>query len=728
VPLTDRYAPLTLTPERQRQRTLETVLTVLRTLAARQPGLLIVEDLHWVDPSTLELLSLLVAQAATARLYVLLTWRPEFQPPWPPPAHLTGLTLGRLLPTQVEQLATHVAGGKALPAAVLAQIIAKTEGVPLFVEELTKMVLAAVWLREREDHYELTGPLPPLAIPPTVQDSIVARLEQLGGAKAVAQVGAVWGRGFTEAQIQAVAPLDRRHLAQALARLVEADIVQEVSIPPRVTYVFKHALIQEAAYALLPLDVRQQVHGQVAQALAEQFPATVETQPELLAQHYTAAGLPEPAIAYWQQAGQRASARSAYVEATHHLTQGLELLQTLPDSPKHTRQELTLQTALGVPLLATRGFAAPEVEKAYARARELCQQVGDAQQLFPVLCGLWGFYNVRGELQTARELGEQLLSLAQRQPDPMPLVLAHRALGDTLVWLGEVVSGRGHLEQSIALYVPQQHRALTVLAGEDPGVVCLSFIGWVLWFLGYPDQALQRNHEAIALARELSHPLSLTRALFWAARLHQLRREWQATQARVEEVIALSSEQGYAYRSAQGTLLQGWVLAEQGQRDEGIAQMRQGLTAFRATGGVLGLPHHLGLLAQAYGNVGQVEAGRSVLDEALAVVENTGERRWEAELYRLKGELLWQQTGSRRQQADMTSEAETCLRQALATARRQQGKSLELQAAMSLSRLWLQQGRRAEAHDLLAPVYGWFTEGFDTADLQEAKALLDALA
>jgi predicted ATPase len=456
--------------------------------------------------------------------------------------------------------------------------------------------------------------------------------------------------------------------------------------------------------------------------LEARFPAICETQPELLAHHSTEAGLHEQGIGYWQKAGQRAIERSANLEAIGHLTTGLEVLKTLPDTPERAQQELTLHITLGVPLRATKGLAAPEVGQVYARTRELCQQVEETPQLFPVLRGLWEFYELQGELQTARELGEQLLSLAQRVGEVELLLVAHNVLGDTLIWLGEFAVAREHLEHGIALYNPQQHRSHAFLYGYDSGVHGLSFGAWALWYLGCPDQALRRIHEALTLAQELSHPFSLAFALAFAAWLHQLRRECQAAQERAAAAITLSTDQGFPFWVAWGTILWGSALTEQGQRAEGIAQMRQGIAAWRATGAELQRPYYLALLAEAYGKAGQAEEGLSVLVEALTAVHKTRERQHEAELYRLKGELLL------KQDVPAEQEAETCLRQAVDVARQQQAKSLELRAAMSLSRLWQQQGKRVETRELLAPIYGWFTEGFDTADLQEAKTLLEELA
>ena len=439
---------------------------------------------------------------------------------------------------------------------------------------------------------------------------------------------------------------------------------------------------------------------------------------------HTEAGLNEPAVDYWQQAGQRAIERSANVEASSHLTRGLEVLATLPDTPERYRKEFVLQTTLGPVLMAIRGQGAPEVERAYARARELCQHVGETPQLFPVLWGLWYFYLARAEWRVARELGEQLLSLAQRTQDPPLLLLAHRVLGQTLAFLGEFASARSHLAQALTFYDPQQHRPLAFLYGQDQGVICHSWAALVLWLLGYPDQARQRSHEMLILAQELHHPHSLAYALYWAAMLDLYHRKGQAAQEQAEAGMVLSHEQGFALWIAWGTLLRGWALAEQGQSAEGILQMRQGIAAWQATGAEVFRPYSLALLAEAYGKAGQAEEGFPLLAEALAAVDNTGERYYEAELYRLKGEMLLAQADTE----PRWLEVEESFRQALAVARHQQAKSLELRAAMSLSRLWQRLGKRAEAHQLLAEIYGWFTEGFDTADLQEARALLAELA
>src|SRR5262245_21041468 len=415
VPLSEHYPPLHLTPQLQRQKTQEALVAWLLEEAERQPVLAVWEDLHWADPSTLDVLSLVLEQVPTARMLNLLTYRPEFHPPWATRSHLTQITLGRLGRPQVEAMLISLTDGKALPADVVEQVLAKTDGVPLFVEELVKMILESGLVREDADHYVLTGPLPPLAIPSTLHDSLMARLDRLSAARELAQLGAVLGREFSYELLQAVALVDETTLQQGVRQLVDAELVYQRGLPPRSRYVFKHALIQDAAYQSLLKSTRQQYHQRIAQVLAEHFSEIVETQPELLAQHYTEAGLASHAMPYWQRAGERTAGRSAHAEAIGHFRQALKALMLLPDTSERTRQELTLQRALGASLLTTRGFAAPEVEHVYSRARALCQRLGDTREIFPVLFGLFGFYEVRGDLRTARELAEQLLTLAQRQ-------------------------------------------------------------------------------------------------------------------------------------------------------------------------------------------------------------------------------------------------------------------------------------------------------------------------
>jgi predicted ATPase/class 3 adenylate cyclase len=719
LPHPDGVPPLTLSPQKQKQKTQEALVAWIIEEAEKATVYCTWEDLHWADPSTLEVLTIFLDQVPTARLLAALTFRPDFTPPWKSRSHISHLALSRLGRSQVEIMVDQVAGGKTLPKEVIQQIVSKTDGVPLFVEELTKSVVETVGVH---GHALLQS----LDIPATLQDSLMARLDRLGATKEIAQGGAVLGREFSYELLHAVSPINEETLQHGLRELVEAELVYRRGVLPQATYLFKHALIQDTAYQSLLKSKRQKYHQLIAKMLEERFPQIVEIQPEFVAHHFTEAGLGKQAILYWQKAGQRASQRSAHVEAIAHLSKALDLLKTLPDIPERTQQELMLQIVLGGPLMATKGYAAPEVERVYARARELCQQMGETPQLFPVLYGLFAFSLVRAEYQTAHELGEQLLRLAQSVQTPALLVEAHFVLGQPLFFLGELSSACEHFEQGIALYNPQKHNPYVSGFAQDSGVACLSFIAWILWLRGYPDQAFQRIQEALALAQELSHPFSLAYALICAAWLHQHRREGHLTQERAEATITLSVEQGFVLWLAWGTIQRGWALAVEGQTEEGIQQIRQGLAAFQATGAEVWRPYHLALLAEAYGKVGRIEEGLTVLAEALTVVDNTGERLWEAELYRLKGTLTLQ---SKVQAPKSKAEkaAEECFLTAIDIARKQQAKSLELRAVMSLARLWQQLGKRTEAHQMLAEIYNWFTEGFDTKDLQEAEALIEEL-
>ena len=736
LPQPEDASPLTLSPQKQKQKIQEALVAWLVEEAEKAAVYCAWEDLHWADPSTLEVLTLFLEQIPTTRMFAILTFRPEFIPPWSARSYLTQLTLSRLGRSHVESMIEKVAGEKALPSEVLQQIVAKTDGVPLFVEELTKSVLESVGSTESVESERRSGQSSlQLGVPATLQDALMARLDRLNTAKEIAQLGAALGREFSYELLHAISSLDERTLQQGLQQLVEAELLYQRGLPPQATYLFKHALIQDTAYQSLLKSKRQQYHQQIAQVLEEEFSETKETQPELLAHHYTEAGLIAQAIPYWQHAGENALRRSAYQEVIALLTRGQELLKTLPDTPERIEQELTLQIVLNDALVAVKGYAAPEVGKTMTLARDLCQQVGQTPQLFPVLWRLLLFYMNRWEFQTTREVAEQMMRLAQSAQDQYLLSVAYMCTGGTLYWCGELTPARAHMEQAIALYDPQKHPHSTVNT-TDLRVDCLSYVARTLWYLGYPDQGLKRTHEAVALAEGLSYPFSLAYALGNAARFHLLRREELLARERAEALITLSTEQGFPFWLTLGTIVRGWALAEQGQVQEGIAQLRQ-----------IRQPFYLALLAETYGKVGQVEEGLSVVAEALVLVDKTGERISEAELYRLKGELTLQQLKIKNDELTITkaeiphpntqhliissaqteAEAEACFHRAIDIARKQEAKSLELRATTSLAHLWQRQGKRTEAHHMLLEVYNWFTEGFDTKDLQEAKMLLDEL-
>jgi predicted ATPase len=601
------------------------------------------------------------------------------------------------------------------------QVVATTDGVPLFVEELTKMVLELGLVKEREGRYELTGPLPALAIPATLHDSLMARLDRLGPAKQIAQLGAVVGREFAYEVLHAVSPMEEAVLQQGLARLVGAELLYQRGLPPLARYMFKHALIQEAAYQSLLRSTQRQYHKQIAQVLEERFPESLALHPELVAYHYTEAGCGAQAIPYWQWAGRQARQRSANLEAVRHLTMALTLLATLPETSARLQQELDLQIALGPAFMAAKGLAAPEVEQTYARARALCAQVGETPQLLSTLWGLCRFYMSRGKLTTARELGERLVRLAERAPDTTYRLQAHDALGITLFFLGDYTAARMQLEQGITFTDSAAQHALALHHGVAPGVECLALAASALWCLGYPVQAIRRCQEALALAQALAHPYSLAQAQHYAASLYYRRREVQAVQAWAEALLTLATAQGFPLYVWHGTTWRGWALAMQSEGEVGLTQLRQSLAAIVALKQEVARPTCLVLLAEAAGHMGQVAEGLRLSAEALAVLAANGQGYLLAEAYRLQGALLL------RLAAPDAVQAEACFQQALAIARQQQARSWELRTALSLSRLWQQHGQRAAAYELLAPIYDWFTEGFETTDLRETKALLDEL-
>ena len=723
MPVPDRYPPLSLSPQRQKQKTQEALVAWLLAETTPQPVLAVWEDLHWADPSTLELLGLLLDQVSTARLLLILTCRPEFRPPWPLRSNVTQLTLTRLTPQQVEEMAVRVTGGKLLPADVVQQIVAKTDGIPLFVEELVKTILDAGLVREEAGRYVLSGPLLPLAIPATLQDALMARLDRLATAKQVAQLGATIGRTFAYDLVQAVALLDEAILQGALGQLVEAELVAPRGMPPQATYTFKHALIQDAAYQSLLRSTRQQYHLRIAQVMVEQFLEIAAMQPAVVAHHYTEAGSREQALPYWQQAGQQALQRSAFQEAVLHLTTARELLATLPETRVRAQQELDLLLALGPALGQLKSGAAPELEPIYARAWELCRHVGETPQLFRTLEGLHWFYRNRGALPTARELGEQLLSLAQRAAEPMQLLRAYDVLGAIAFMQGEYPAARAHFEQGTALLDATPPRTQMLRDAMTPGLIrCLAIAANTLWYLGFPAQAMRRSQDALTLAQRLAHPHSLLYAQHWAAHLYYHRREVSGVQAQADALLRLATAQENQVFVGFGICWQGWALAMQGQEDVGMAQVRQGMTAILATGQTLTQPLALLLLAEVAGHTGLCEEGLRIVTEALAALEGMRRGDMLTEGYRLQGELLL------RQAIPDVPQAEACFQHALAVARQQQARSLELRAAMSLARLWQRQGKRIEVREVLAPLYDWFTEGFDTSDLREAKTLLEELA
>jgi len=717
VPLDARHAALELTPQRGKEKTFEALLRQLAGLARRQPVLMILEDLHWADPSSLELLDLIAEQIARLPVLLVATFRPEFQSPWTGQPHVTSLSLRRLGRDESEELVSGLVGNSAaLPTELLDEIIERTDGVPLFLEELTKAVLESANPGAR-----ITATPPPsLAVPATLHASLMARLDRIGAAaKEIAQMGAAIGREFSYDLLAVIAQRTEAELQGAVGRLVDAGLVFQRGQLPQATFVFKHALVQDAAHGSLLRGSRRHLHSQIAAALETHFPELMESQPELFAQHYAEAGLVERSVAYWGKAGHRSAARSAMAEAATQFHRALDQLALLPDNSERQRQELEFLSALGAVLQTLKGQAATETGHAYARARQLWEQLGSPSEFLGVPYGQSRYHVARGEFDPALCLAEDLLRLSRQRNDTAGLVLAHLSAGGNLMFPGRFALSRPHLEQVLALYDPISHSSLVDQIAVHPQVASRAFLGIVLSCLGFADQALARSNAAIAEARSLAHPHSLTLSLAYGSRLLSLGGDNAVLDKWADELVVVTTEQGFHVWRAQGTIFRGWVKVRKGDVTEGMSLLRSGWTAFRRTGAETWVPYFLALLARACDITGQVEEGSTLLDDALQTVETTGERWLAAELNRHKGGLLLRQ--------GHTEAAEELYGKALSIAREQEAKLWELRAAASLARLRRDQGRRTEARELLAPIYGWFTEGFGTPDLKEAKALLDEL-
>jgi class 3 adenylate cyclase/predicted ATPase len=717
---TEAYPPLLLSPQRQREKTLTLILEILAAAAAEHPTLVVVEDLHWADPSTLEFLGRLVVEVPKHPLLLLCTFRPSFEPPWRGALGTDEIQIGRLTEDQVRRLILHLTGGRPLPEVVEQQIVARTDGVPIFVEELTRMVLESTFLERREDRYVLAGALPPMAIPETLQGSLMARLDRLGSARQVAQQGAAFGREFSYQMLLAAFPEEEGDLRASLDALVEAEILLHSRDGVEENYSFRHALIQDAAYTSLLKSTQRLYHQRIATVLAADFPSIAERQPEILARHYTAGAMPVEAIDAWQRAGQMAAQRSANQEAVEHLRRGLELIDQLPPTADPQGKELALQSALGASLATVKGFSAPEVEACYNRALELCRQIGDTPELFWVYWGLWAFHIMRAGLDQALELGQQLVHLATVKGDDALLMEARFAVGSTLFVRGELPAALEELEAALVLDTEDRDRSAMFITGQEVGVTTRSYAALVAWFLGEPETARGYNRAALERARGLEHPFTLSSALTSGACLHQYLGEAQQVADYSREIIDLAEEMGFFW-SAQGTLLLGWALArgaEEGWGDhkDGLERVHEGIEGLQAAGTRLTLPYCSTLAAEIYGEQGKVPDGLRLIEDAMKMVEETGERYYEAELHRLQGKLLLVGADAER--------AEPCFQRALEIARSAQSRALELRAANSLARLWQRTGRAEEARQLLAPIHSTFSGKTKEIDVSMARELL----
>ncbi|MCP4662172.1 MAG: AAA family ATPase [bacterium] len=722
IPADERYPSPELNPGKRSEETLELLLDVFRRLSAERPAVVVAEDIHWSDPSTLHFLELLVREGSKMRLLAVLTCSSSFVPPWPPPLHQTEIALERLDDEDAATMVRHLCGGKALPRKVLRQILDKAEGIPLFVEELTRAILESDLLREEDKRWVAIGAQPSLAIPSTLQDLLMAHLDRRQDAKGVAQLAAVLGRQFRFEHLLALSSADEAALRRGLDRLVEAGIIAPSGEPS--AYAFRSALIREAAYKSLLKSQRQRYHRQVARHLLD-VPGNAADRPEIVAHHLTEAGLGEEALDYWLQAGRRALASSANPEAIAHLNEGLELLATLTPSKARDEREIAFQSTLGVAWATTRGFGAQEAERAHTRAYELCTGLDEPPQLAGVMNGLWMARFARAEFDRALELGSRMLELAETRADADALLMAHFSLGATLFYQGHFGRASEHLETGLALETAagDPGEGLIFVADHRVSVLCLSAL--TLWVRGYPEKAAERIREALARARQLSHPFSLVYALGLSAWLHTFRREEDAVGQRAGEMLALADQQGF-YLAEWDDFFLGPILGHQGSRVKARTWSQSTPSGQAATTGLglnLGRTAICCFLAEKYCAEGHLDKAEGALRWGFDALRSTEERYWEGELYRLSGELALATGGE-----DARREAESCFQEALAITTRQGARSLRLRAAVGLGRLWQSLGKNREARDLVAGVLETFTEGFDTTDLKAARELLEALS
>ena len=705
-----------LSPQSKKELTFVALLRRLEILASQHPVLMVFEDLHWMDPTTRELLDRIIARTKQLPVLLIATFRPEFDPPWTGQPHVTMLELSRLSRRESTALVDElIADATALPADIINEIVERTDGVPLFLEEVTKVVLEAA---ASPDAARGTISGAGLLVPPTLQASLMARLDRLGpAAREVAQAGAAIGRRFSHELLLAAAPQDLVETGEALDRLVAAGLVFQRGTPPAAEYQFKHALVQDTAYGSLLRGPRQALHARIATALRERYPDVAERAPEVLAHHLTEAGQPDAAAAYWLEAGRRAAGRSANIEAVAHLTRGITGLKGLPETRERQRHELILQLALGPALMSTGGFGAPQAVGTYQRARHLAEALGEDRTRF---AAVWGSWLSSSEVRAGRDaLVRELFQVAQQVGDPGLLVQAHHAAWATVMWRGSLVESREHVRQGLLLYDRDLHRGhALVYGGHDPAVCGYGQGAITFWLLGYPDQAARSARDGIDLAASLSHVPSLGHALWFAAVVHHFHRDVPNVLDCGERLIALGHEHGLPFYRTIGSIMHGWALVRLGRVAEGLPALRQATSRYRAVSRVM-ITLLTTMLAEAELRAGLTQEGMDHLEASDREAVSLDQSFWRAGTLHLKGETL---------AARHDGTAEACLRASLDLARGQQAKSLELRAATGLARLFQHQGRRDEARDLLAPIHGWFTEGFDTPDLKDAVTLLANLA
>ena len=726
LPVPEKLHALELSPDSRRRRTIELLSSWLLALSDHQPLVVVVDDLQWSDPTSSELLEKVIDQLPTTPVMLLVTTRPPLTVTWTSRSHVLDLTLGPLTEPQIQAMIATISGTDAVPSQVLDQLVVKTDGVPLFVEELTKTVLESGLVTRVGDRLERTDPLPDLSIPASLQDTLMARLDRLESGKLVAQLGAVLGREFTFVQLEAVSPLDPGELEEALAKLVEAELLYVWGAPPSASYTFKHALVQNQAYESLLRRTRRELHEQIAESLEDHSASGGEVDHEVIARHYESAGRAEKAILYYNTAAEAAARRLANAEAVGLLTRALELLAELPRDADRDERELEVQTLLAAPLVVLKGWAGPEAGQLFERSVELCEAVGSSRQLARALLGLHGVHNARGELDTAAALAQRSLELADVEDDSSLTVVANYSAGITAYAQGKLTESLDYFDESISALDPSQPDLYwSIDSTEDPAIVSRIWSAWGLWLRGYPDRALERNEQAIDLAQQGGHLYSVAYALAWAASIHLMRRERDPARKRANQAMEIAEAQEFVIPLLVGRLTHAWACsAEESIHGDVAATLDEFERSFTelATGGTqFAAPLVLGSLATVYHELGRNEEAIGYVDLGLDISQQTGQPFWDAELLRTQAEAILAMDPGQH------IDAERLLKAALDIAENQKARSLELRCATSLAKLWQQQARYGEARQVLQPVFSWFTEGYDTCDLSDAKAVLDGL-
>jgi class 3 adenylate cyclase/tetratricopeptide (TPR) repeat protein len=716
----DRYPALGMTPKQQRDATLDAIVGWALEVAESKPVLHVWEDLHWADPTTRELLGLYIDQSPTVPILNVLTYRPDFVPPWPMRSHMTPITLNRLERQEVESFVRYLSGDKSLPGEVLEHIVAKVDGVPLYIEEITKTIIESQVLIEEEGGYRLDGELAELQIPSTLQDSLMSRLDRAPSLRVVAQMGSVLGREFTYEMLNAVIDLEGTALQSGLEQLVDDELLYQRGRGTRSRYIFKHALIQDAAYQSLLKRTRLQYHHQVAELLEEQFPEIAQTQPGLVAHHFAEAGAWEQAATYWQQATTQALSRWANEEAVSYLASGIEAVVALPESPSRNERELEMQIRLAVTLVPVNGYSGPQTIAAFARARELCLLTGNRTHLITVNWGEYTGLLLRGELDAALEKTFDTLKEAEQEGDITARLMAHRSIGITSTQRGDLEVARSHFEAALELYDPDQHRQLAYTTGYDVRVAILSFLDQVLLELGYPSQSLLRREQALKHAREMDHPPTLAVALWAACFFHWFYGDLEDEIELVDELISLSEDHGLLMWMSLGVSCKSYLSMLSNPSESALSGIETAMNNWIANASLFE-PWFQTMLAQAHGTLDQTARGLACVDDALRVVKQTGERLHLPRALQVQAELLL--TGST---PDFIA-AEASYREAIHASREMNAHLPELRATTGLAQVWQQQGRTDEALQLVSDCLDWFSEGFEAPDLIEAKTLVEDL-